>query len=151
MRATSVFLSALLLGSVALSTGQAPFAEPQSEALAILSPNTPCRIVPYITTCGLPLYLANFQVSCDAWRLSKYIDATSNLSTLPMLQGKPIHAAFWWTKCYKIHIIEQLAPARSHALCKEVSSTYAKWDPHPHIPYFFPLREVPLWHWREDW
>ena len=37
---------------------------PTSEVLPVLSVNTPCRIEPEVQTCGLPLYLANFQVSC---------------------------------------------------------------------------------------
>lgn len=45
-----------------VAAAQAPVGEPQSEALSVLSVNTPCRMVPQLTTCGLPLYLANFQV-----------------------------------------------------------------------------------------
>jgi hypothetical protein len=44
-----------------LTAGQTPVGEPQSE-LSVLSSNTPCRMIPQATTCGLPLYLANFQV-----------------------------------------------------------------------------------------
>jgi hypothetical protein len=44
-----------------LTAGQTPIGEPQSE-LSVLSSNTPCRMIPHATTCGLPLYLANFQV-----------------------------------------------------------------------------------------
>jgi len=39
-----------------------PETSPTASSLPILATNTPCRFKPELDTCGLPLFLANFQV-----------------------------------------------------------------------------------------
>lgn len=62
LRAGCMAITLLVLAG--LCTAQ--YSAPASEALPVLSSNTGCRIEPYVDTCGLPLYLANFQASSQA-------------------------------------------------------------------------------------